>query len=72
MAAVSLNANTAKKIGQELSDDLVRALNQNTAALLTIAVQLMRAGRTSISEEDAKEEVLRLFNQFAARSPSQP
>jgi hypothetical protein len=64
MAATPLNASTLKTVTNEATERLVKALDRNTAALLTVATEIMRGSRASVSQDDAHDEVLQLFNRF--------
>jgi hypothetical protein len=76
MAATPLNAGTLAPLLKGVSDDavskLVHALDRNTAAQLTVAAEIMIGNRPSVSQKDAIEEVLQIFNRLAGQSQSRP
>jgi hypothetical protein len=72
MAATPLNATTLKGVSDDAVSKLEAALDRNTAALLTVAAEVMRGSRPSVSQDDARAEVLQLFNQLVGPPRSRP
>ena len=72
MSAYPLNTTTLQPLLKEHASAISASLDQLASAVMAVGVVIIRASRASMSEDDAKAEIERLFNVFSGLPPSRP